>query len=80
MCLVLAVSKAYKILEDEEQLQYCKEIVEEAKIVVEMKVGLSLSLTHTHTHTHEFSSPLLVEGDEKGCQEARKGTQRRQGS
>ena len=64
--LCVAVSKAYKLLEDEEQLHYCKEIVEEAKVMVEIKVSqvsssyLSLSRAHTR-------SSFVAEGEEESC-------------
>lgn len=39
MFVVAAVSNAYKMLQDEEQLEYCKGVAEEAKVVTEEKVA-----------------------------------------
>ena len=39
-----AVNKAYKMLEDEEQVQYCQGVLEEAKATLEQKVHITSPL------------------------------------
>ena len=67
----VAVNKAYKMFEDDEQVKYCEAIVEEARSQLETKASYFLFLisylltfkscvcaahTHTqHTHTHTYT-------------------------
>jgi len=56
MCDVLAVSKAFKTLENEEGYKRCQEIVEEAKSRVDEAVSLLQSNCRRHHIYHCFSN------------------------